>query len=1540
MAANPTCPHAYFFSLVQSRLTDHLCPSFHHPPRFTIILAVLITYGVGMLFTISLALNDPYGFDPQDIKLNRLCAGFARDILVDYSCTRVSYEQLADPNHDTPPWLEQPPPAHLDPSPEKSLYKSIKKMLPSALRTPFTYLKFRSFHIAVVVGVIAYLSWCSLIVILSWGLSIHKERGTGTRWWDMYVPVTSDTEGYISLGIFLLLGFWMNDAYGRYWRGLQIWETEFRPKFEHATFLIATCFRRGLWHQRDRERLLAHLAAFPFAVKQTLRSSRDTSELVDILSRKDLQMLSEAPRFTTHILNVIHAYVNEADARFLPENEDIKSTFGASVYTLQTYLPEIESKIGDCDRLRKYPISPAFTAHLRLFTMFWLALLPLYSASHDGFLSFIYLVPIGYSIIKLLNVGRELADPFGNDVDDIPLDLLCQEMKNGVHHTYHQTLPSLTSFLGKSNYNGLDFTPKARNGLSSRWNDSAIGIRRMIPAVYNSVKHFVWRLPPVPFASQATCGAWSIFAVFLSWWLSRFWDDDRQDDCIKWCSPIDVDGDILANIGFAVFLILLFRASDGMDRYDEGALTIYNLQMDLKLLAVEAAQAFPDGGHHEGAKKRIVAHVVQIPLCFRDILLDISRCNEGEKEGVLTDDDRKRCESSPDQIDFLLKTVESYFISSEMPERQGLITGQNSVNYLLTLGVTMRIGNIRSLISRVLTMKRFPIIKGYTRHQRRFTALWLALLPLAMTRQTGFYTILWAQVISYGVFSLDAIAASLVDPYGHDATDLPVGKFFSETASAILEAVSEVRWDCDFQTRSSGGPSDPHLGVELIGQEVFEEYTVAQFNLFKPRHITSDHSDQLEIGGPRIPMMKASLYSHLRRSVPFWWLLGVSIWISCICALSYVTRDRSLDGTVPWWTGSISVSTSVAKYVSFGTFTTLGFFVRAAFKRYHLAGSVWGDHLRGSCHSLASQFLSYFQRDELHNGDHKRVISYIATLPLVLKSELRGSRDIRELKGLLSFTDLGHVQCAESMSGHCLSVVRSYFLKVLSRQGAVQGDALFPDRIGWTMQRDLMALEQAVQLTMYLNQTEMAPGFSVLVKILLAVWFFIVPFVVSEVMGWFTLLWGPVFAFGLFGLFQIGVELQNPFGRDLNDLDLDTIAGSITADVLSSYHAQPDGFLGLVHESEVHDEKVYDGWHRIPDSLGVGARCGKLFCERDMMSQKDMFLEGMLLAFHGVHWALLVATVAWSVIAVGVAYLVSKYFPHGTGNADCPHWFCSPIAVQDSVKTYIGFALFFLLAYRLNDSHARYVYALVLWQEGLIGTTRTFTNRLFALCPAGWWHEGDVERIAGHVAAFAICLVGSLRKQDCQEKLRQVLGEEDVHKILSTTVPSDYCIDVVRSYLLDAERRYVIEGIDKKCSGNELTRLMLLLRELKWPSLECRQMQRFPLPFGYVQHLRIFLFIWLVVLPLSLVEDAGWVAILWTVIISYGIIGVETWSEELSDPFGYDVSDIPLENLCRKLITVVKHNLNLFRHGLRPFIQDERKSFPVHASNYLIGKEP
>lgn len=1505
--------------------------------RFSVLWALLITYGVGMIFKVAYALNEPFGNAIQDIRLNRMCAKISHDVLCTFASSNLELDQVIDAHHETPTWLEHPIEEQEKMAPLKNAHSfSVKSVLNALSRFQFRPMSFNVF-----LGFVAFTVWTSFIIFLTWGLSRNDYREHGVRWWFVYVPFSTDASGYVSLGVFLLLAFWMNDAYGRYWRGLQIWPTTILSLLENLAFKVSISCKHGSLHHRDHERLLSHIAALPIASKLTLRDSRDLSELEGILSQKDICAFSEAHNLLAHSLDVVTGYIISLDT---PKGNRIEVKDGPRPPSLITFvhqLWEVEEAFMECIRLRSFPLSPAFTTHLQLFVTLWLALLPLSMVIHDGFLAFAYLLPIGYAIINLLGIGQELLDPFGYDKHDIPLDEFCDELKRKIHNVYSETRGGVSKFVHDTGYDRRYFDPKGAlpyTSLNSADTDERSGSvgdgyvntashklhdHLETPTMKGSIRLFLGMFPSVSPLSQLCVTLWSVAAVFASRGFAYLWEDDQRfaKECGKWCSPVDVNGSVLANVGFALFLILAFRAFDGISRYEKGASLLYDMEMELRTLAVESVQYFADGVFHTGDKERLIAHMVQLPLCFRDTVLGAEKKPATEKKGLLSPADLVQYETSSNPIEHLLRVIESYFMLQDLTYREEIMASKVNLHALSTVMLQEKLNHMRSAVKSALALKKFPTVPSYTSHQYMFIALWLALLPLTMTRQTGYFTILWAPLISYGVLGMESIAADLEDPFGHDSIDIPVDLICMRMADSIIEAVTDAQWGATHHLDSSECDANAALNPIIVGRQVHPVYSLPTVQTHEIDMASQKLSDRVLFATPHTPRMKPSLYAHFLSSVPWWSLTLITAWTVLACVISYIARRRDLSKTARWWVSFLSVSRDVATYISFAAFTLLGFFAEDAFSRYNEGGTVWGDSLRSLCNFHAGLFLKLWKKNRIHSGDHDRIIGHIAALPLVLKLELRDSRDMRQLMGLLSYADVGRMQRSSSMSFHCLDVIRTYWIKctstdsknVVRTEGAVEKGVKYY----------FLDLEKAVKLVLFLKAFDIAPGFIKLLKTLLAMFFVVMPFVLAELTGWFTILWVPIISYGVLGMYTVGCELQNPFGNDLNDIDLDRIADEIVGDVLSIYRQQKSENGSMI-------EKITprEYWVTQSDSVKeIAAR--KLFIQRDKMTRWSKVKEAVVLAVFAVPIWELVGVLLWAATAVWIAFMVSRYLPQQGGNVLCEPWFCSAISIDSVVMKYVGFALFLLLGFRLYDSHARYESSLALVQGGLVGGLRLIVSRIFLAYPGGTWHDGDVERIAAHVAAMLVCLRGSLRQLDFGDKLRMYLQESDVRRIQDSPNPVEYCLHVVRAYIADGDRMETEEPGRHPCGIVDHYMLMRYTRKLGLPATACQRLLRIPLPFGYVQHLRIFLAIWIILLPLGLVESTGWLTILWVGFIGYGIIGIERWSQELSDPFGFDVSDIPLDDLVERSIAVLTLTLHAYREGVQPFIRADREAFLI-----------
>ncbi|QIR38110.1 hypothetical protein HCG51_16285 [Tolypothrix sp. PCC 7910] len=80
-------------------------------------------------------------------------------------------------------------------------------------------------------------------------------------------------------------------------------------------------------------------------------------------------------------------------------------------------------------------------------------------------------------------------------------------------------------------------------------------------------------------------------------------------------------------------------------------------------------------------------------------------------------------------------------------------------------------------------------------------------------------------------------------------------------------------------------------------------------------------------------------------------------------------------------------------------------------------------------------------------------------------------------------------------------------------------------------------------------RTPMPMAYAIHLKQLLFLYCMLLPFQMVESLGWWTGLIAALVSFTLFGIEAIGLEIENPFGYDANDLPLDTICQTMKRNI-------------------------------------------------------------------------------------------------------------------------------------------------------------------------------------------------------------------------------------------------------------------------------------------------------------------------------------------------------------------------------------------------------
>jgi len=109
-----------------------------------------------------------------------------------------------------------------------------------------------------------------------------------------------------------------------------------------------------------------------------------------------------------------------------------------------------------------------------------------------------------------------------------------------------------------------------------------------------------------------------------------------------------------------------------------------------------------------------------------------------------------------------------------------------------------------------------------------------------------------------------------------------------------------------------------------------------------------------------------------------------------------------------------------------------------------------------------------------------------------------------------------------------------------------------------------------------------------------------------------------------------------------------------------------------------------------------------------------------------------------------------------------------------------------------------------------------------------------------------------------------------------------------------------------KLSGDQFFVVDKELKEFSDILGGCERIKTTPIPYSYTMYIKKFIFVYILTLPFGFVTIAEYMTVPIVVLISYVLLSVELIAEEIEDPFGNDVNDLPTDELSVKIRDNVK----------------------------------
>lgn len=234
------------------------------------------------------------------------------------------------------------------------------------------------------------------------------------------------------------------------------------------------------------------------------------------------------------------------------------------------------------------------------------------------------------------------------------------------------------------------------------------------------------------------------------------------------------------------------------------------------------------------------------------------------------------------------------------------------------------------------------------------------------------------------------------------------------------------------------------------------------------------------------------------------------------------------------------------------------------------------------------------------------------------------------------------------------------------------------------------------------------------------------------------------------------------------------------------------------------------------------------------------------------------------------------------------------------VHSILGIVLGLFLVFRTNSAYDRWWEGRKKWGE-LVNNSRALAQKINAFLPADDY--GDRAFFGCMISNFVYATKEHLRKNFVLEEM-----QDPGNGILDKIKSSDHKPNVISSFLYHRLNSMLNNGLITP------EQLLLLDKELKaFVDIvgACERIKNTPIPYSYNMFIKKFIFTFVLTLPLGIAAEFHY----WTVpivfLLFYILVSIELIAEEIEDPFGRDVNDLPTDSLADRIRTNVNEILSV-----------------------------
>lgn len=254
-----------------------------------------------------------------------------------------------------------------------------------------------------------------LLIITLFSLAIYFFKG---KIFDYKVHLNPTIFTLIGLALAIFMGFCNTASYDRYWEGRKLW----------GLLVIET---RSLTRQilslvdgpqnEEKQKIVKLISAFCWSLNYQLRNKSGTEHLERLLSPEQMDKLNGKKFIPSIILGFIADWIKE---------QNRKGNIDTIVLTqLDHQLNQFSNISGGCERIYNTPLPFAYSVLLHRTVYFYCFWLPFGLVDTLGWMMPLIVGLISYTFIALDAIIQEIAEPFGEEENDLALNTICRTIE-------------------------------------------------------------------------------------------------------------------------------------------------------------------------------------------------------------------------------------------------------------------------------------------------------------------------------------------------------------------------------------------------------------------------------------------------------------------------------------------------------------------------------------------------------------------------------------------------------------------------------------------------------------------------------------------------------------------------------------------------------------------------------------------------------------------------------------------------------------------------------------------------------------------------------------------------------------------------------------------------------------------------------------------------------------------------------------------------------------------------------------------------------